>query len=82
MALSNTTDSELHAILQAHTVRMNERIFSDFLDNVHAEETHSHGGNVAAASDNQTGTEDEHDEMDVDGTEAEIFMEDGAMHEG
>ena len=66
VALVNTTDSELHTILQAHTVRMNERIFNDFLETVHAQKTHSRAGNIAAASDELPGTADEHGEMDVD----------------
>ena len=50
MALVDDTDSELHQILKAHTVRMNERIFDEFLENAHAEETYSGAGTIAAPS--------------------------------
>lgn len=77
MALVDDTDSELHKILKAHTVRMNETIFNDFLETAHAEETHSYAANTAAALDEQPGTQGEHDEINVDdGTYSDFSMDD------
>ncbi len=35
VALVDDTGPELHHILQAHTMRMNESIYNDFLDTIH-----------------------------------------------
>ncbi len=76
--LVHDTDSELHRILQAHTVRMNQRIFDDFLETVHVDEKqHSYAANMVATSDKQPNTQDEHDGTYLDDVEdSDLSMED------
>lgn len=63
-------------ILQVHTVRMNKRLFNEFLEDVHAEEMRSYAATTAGALDEQPGTQDEHDGIHVDdGTGSDLSME-------
>ncbi len=73
----SATSSKLHKSLQAHTVRMNEKMFDDYVAAMHAMEKYSGAGTIAAPTSEQLGMDDENNEMYIDdGTDSDFSMED------